>query len=156
MSFPIVFMYNNEPMNKINKTPDTVYTLNGTLRDECSIVDPEFIVEHDDPIDANYAWIGPLKRFYYIKDITAFRSYEDQNHVMHRLWRVNMHTDVLKTFAEGILGSPCIIAKTAGNDFNLYLPDPNYKRQQNDRYGMVQFPNGFDYDNCRYYLTFFG
>lgn len=157
MSFPVKFIYNNEPMNKISKSVNNeIMTLEGTLRDESSIVDPVILVECSNPITANYAYIAAFNRYYFIRDISAFRSYKDENENMHNLWRITMHTDVLKTFAEGILGSPCIVAKTGGNDFNLYLPDPNYKRQQNDRYGFVEFPNGFDYDNCRFYLTFFG
>lgn len=164
MSFPVKFMYNNEPMNMINKTPTEVFSVTGTLRDESSIVDPEIIIEHENPVGgglqqgANYAYIGIWNRFYYIKDIVAFRSYEDENRVLHNLWKVSMHCDVLKTFAEGILGSPCIVAKTGGDDFNLYLPDPNLKRQQNDLHGLVNFPKGFDMsaDAVRFYLTFFG
>lgn len=157
MSFPVKFIYNNEPMNKISKNVgNEIMTLEGTLRDESSIVDPVILVECPSPITANYAYIEAFHRYYFIRDISAFRSYQDENQVMHNLWRITMHTDVLRTFAEGILGSPCIVAKTGGNDFNLYLPDPNYKRQQNDRYGFVEFPNGFNYDNCRFYLTFFG
>lgn len=157
MSFPVKFIYNNEPMNKISKSVNNeIMTLEGTLREESSIVDPVILVECSNPITANYAYIAAFNRYYFIRDISAFRSYKDENENMHNLWRITMHTDVLKTFAEGILGSPCIVAKTGGNDFNLYLPDPNYKRQQNDRYGFVEFPNGFNYDNCSFFLTFFG
>ena len=112
MSFPVVFMYNNEPMNKISKSPQELFTLTGTLRDESSIVDPEIIIEHENPVGsglqhgANYAYIGIWNRFYYIKDIVAFRSYTDENHVLHNLWKVSMHCDVLYTFSEGILNSP--------------------------------------------------
>lgn len=157
MSFPVDFKYNNEPMNKINKdVSSTLFTLTGTLRDDCSIVNPEILVEYDNPITANYAYIAAFRRYYYIKDIVAFRSYKDENNVMHNLWKVTMHCDVLRTFADAILDSPAIIAKTAGDDFNLYLPDPNFRCQQNELIGMVNFPNGFDMHNARYYLTFFG
>lgn len=160
MSFPIEFMYNNEPMNKINKNLVGKFTLTGTLRDGCSIVDPEILVEVTYPTDitvANYAYIGIWHRYYYIKNIEAYRS-ATVDGVQHQIWKVSMHCDVLKTFAEGIMGSPCIVAKTGGDDFNLYLPDPNFKRQQNDLHGLVNFPNGFetDEDNCWFYLTFFG
>lgn len=147
MSFPIQFMYNNQPMNMIPKTPTSKFTVEGVLRDESSIVDPIILIEYSNPVEANYAYIEQFHRYYYVTDWVAVRN---------GLWRCTMHTDVLKTFSEGILGSPCIIAKTASNDFNLYIPDPNFKRQQNDRYGLVNFPSGFDYDNLRFYLTFFG
>lgn len=161
MSFPVYFKYNNEPMNKINKDVSaTLYTLTGTLRDGCSVVSPEIMVEYENPLDANYAYIPVFRRYYYINDIQAYRSYRDEHNLLHNLWLCKMHCDVLRTFAEGIMGSPCIVAKTGGDDFNLYLPDPNFKRQQNDLHGLVKFPNGFpetlNSDSVRYYLTFFG
>lgn len=155
MSFPIVFMFNNEPMNKLEKNLTEVFTVTGDLRDDCSVTDPEFIIECEDPTRANYCWIGPFRRYYYITDCIAYRNVL-RNGEMHRLWLIKLHCDVLKTFCDGILDSPCIVAKTAGNDFNLYLPDPNYKCQQNDRVGMQPFPNGFELSNTYFYLTFFG
>lgn len=155
MSFTISFMYNNEPMNKITKSPISRFSASGTLRDECSIVDPEFIVEHDDPTSANYAYIEAMHRYYYITDITAYRSYT-QGNVTHNLWKIKMHCDVLKTFSEGILGSPCIITKTASGDFNLFLPDPNFKCQQNSLIGLQNFPSGFSDITPKFYMTFFG
>lgn len=159
MAFQIDFYFNNEPMNKIDKSlSNTRFSIEGTLRDGCSIVDPEILIEYANPIPANYAYIQAFQRYYYIKDIEAYRTYRDEHQAVHNLWKVSMHCDVLKTFAEGILGSPCIVAKTGGDDFNLYLPDPNLKRQQNDLHGLVNFPKGFDMsaDAVRFYLTFFG
>ena len=146
MSFTIQFMYNNEPMNKINKSPQSLFSLEGTLKDESSIVDPEILVEYGSPIAANYAHIYMFSRYYYITDITAVRT---------GLWRIKMHTDVLKTFSEGILGSPAIIAKSS-QDFNLYLNDPDYKCQQNDIIITKTFPSGFNLEASRFVLTLFG
>lgn len=147
MSFTINFMYNNEPMNKISKSPTTVFSLEGTLKDEASIVDPEILVAYSNPITANYAYIEQFSRYYYITDITSVRT---------GLWRIKMHTDVLKTFSQGILGSPAIIAKTSNGDFyNLYLNDADYKCQQNDIIITKKFPNGFE-DNDRVVLLVLG
>lgn len=146
MSFAINFMYNNEPMNKITKSPQTLFTLTGSLRDESSIVDPVILIEYSDPIDANYAYIPEFHRYYYIKDITAVRT---------GLWRISMHTDVLKTFSEGILNSPCIVAKNA-NRFNLYLNDSDYKCQQNDIVMTKDFPSGFDLTYANFIATILG
>ena len=74
MSFSIVFMYNNEPMNKIGKTPETKFTLEGTLKEESSIVDPVILIEKDNPIEANYAYIAEFERYYYIKDISKSQA----------------------------------------------------------------------------------
>ena len=156
MSFPIKFIYNNEPMNKISKNVDNeIMTLTGTLRDESSIVDPVVLVECPDPITANYAYIEAFRRYYFIKDISAFRSYQDENQNMHNLWRITMHTDVLKTFSKGILGSPCVVAKST-NRFNLYLNDSNYKCYAYEYVSTQRFPGGFDTEHPSYVLTLLG
>lgn len=147
MSLTINFMYNNEPMNKISKSPSTLFSLEGTLKDEASIVDPEILVAYSNPITANYAYIQQFSRYYYITDITSVRT---------GLWRIKMHTDVLKTFSEGILGSPAIIAKTSNRGYyNLYLNDADYKCQQNDIIITKKFPSGFE-DNDRVVLLVLG
>ena len=134
MSFTISFMYNNEPMNKIGKSPEVRFTLTGDLKEESSIVDPVILVEKDSPIAANYAYIAEFNRYYYIKDITSVRQ---------NLWRISMHTDVLKTFSDGILNSPCIVAKSSSR-FNLYLNDSDYKCLQSDIIMTKSFPTGFN------------
>lgn len=146
MSFSIQFMYNNEPMNKISKSPQSLFSLEGNLRDESSIVDPEILVEYASPIAANYAYIPSFNRYYYISDITSVRT---------NLWRIKMHTDVLKTFSEGILSSPAIFKKSSSS-YNLYINDPDYKCQQNDVIITKEFPSGFNLEASRFVLTLFG
>ena len=144
----IVLMSSNEPKNTINKSPTTVTTLAGSLKDGASVTDPVVLVEMASLPAANYANIPDFgNRFYYIKDIV---------NVANTLWEIHLHVDVLKTYASAIMNAPCIIAKTASNDFNLYLPDPNFKCQQDERIGMQNFPSGFDTENAHYYMTFFG
>lgn len=145
--FQIQLIYNNEPMNKISKNVDNVInTLEGSLRDESSIVDPVIMIESENPITANYAFIPAFNRYYFIRNIEVVRT---------NLWRLTMHTDVLRTFSEGILGSPCIVAKSS-NRFNMYLNDSNYKCFQNDYVSVQRFPSGFDYGDRCYVITIFG
>lgn len=146
MSFNIVFMYNNEPMNKISKTPVEKFTLEGVLKEESSIVDPVILIEKDNPIEANYAYIAAFNRYYYIKDITSVRD---------GLWRITMHTDVLKTFSEGILDSPCIVAKSSSR-FNLYLNDSDYKCLQDDIIMTKSFTTGFNLAYSTYVVAILG
>lgn len=146
MSFDVVFMHNTDPVNKITKTPSSVFTLTGTLKNECDITDPIIRVEHTSPLTANYAYIAEFSRYYYIRKITQYRT---------NLWEIEMHCDVLKTFSEGILGSPCIAAKSSSR-FNLYINDDDYKCQQNDIIQSFEFPSGFDLANSRFYLMLTG
>lgn len=148
MAFSIQFMYNNEPMNKISKSPQNIGSpISGVLRAESSIVDPVILIETDEQsvVAANYAYIEAFGRYYYIRDWESVRN---------GLWRVTMHTDVLKTFSEGILGSPCIVAKSS-NRFNMYLNDSNYKLKQNPLISTQIFPNGFSGD-CEFVVTLLG
>lgn len=134
MSFLIDFMYNGEELNKINKSPTSRLALNGTLRDESSIVDPVILIEYDGELThVNYAHIPKFNRWYFITDITSVRT---------GLWRVAMHCDVLKTYAEGILASSGVIARQE-NQYNLYLDDYFFKCYQNSMIVTKVFPNGF-------------
>lgn len=147
MSFTIELMHNKDPYNKINKNPDSVRSVTGTLKDETSIVDPDIIIEYSGTLtDCNYAYISEFSRYYYIRNIESVRT---------NLWRVSMHCDVLKTFAEGILGSPCIVAKNAKR-FNMYLNDADYKCQQNEWVLTQNYPSGFDLSTAVYLLTLIG
>lgn len=144
----LVLMRSTDPKNRINKQPTTVTTLSGYLKEGSSVTDPVIMVEMQSLPIANYAQIPDFNgRFYYIRDI---------KNVATNLWEVHLHVDVLKSYQNAIMSAPCIIAKTASNDFNLYLPDPNFKCQQNERIGMQNFPKGFDTDDAHFYMTFFG
>lgn len=146
MSFAIQFMYNRDPLNKINKTPESKFSLTGTLKDQCDITNPVILIDRSSPLDANYAYIPTFLRYYYITDMVQVRT---------NLWEIHMHCDVLKTFSEGILGSPCIAAKSSSR-FNLYLNDENYKCQQNSIVMTKTFPQGFNTANACYILSLLG
>ena len=154
MAFDIELMYNNEPMNKISKTPQTITTVSGVLRDESSVVDPVILIETSNPVKfnisdltaSNYAYISEFSRYYYIRNWEAVRT---------GLWRCTMHTDVLKTFSEGILGSPCVVAKST-NRFNLFLNDGQYKCYQDEYVSVQKFPHGFNDEQDTYILIILG
>lgn len=146
MAFEIKLMYNNEPMNKISKTPQEISTVTGVLRDESSVVDPVILIETSNPISANYAYIEAFSRYYFIRNWEAVRN---------GLWRCTMHTDVLKTFAQGILGSPCIVGRSTSKK-NYFLNDNMLLRQQNEYVFSQNFPSGFNLNNSRFILALIG
>lgn len=150
MSFPIQLMLNSEPYNKIQKSPTVVATVSGTLKEECSLMDPEILIERSEPIiDANYAYIEfseNVGKYYFIKNVEAYRS---------GLWRVSMHCDVLMTYAAGILSSPAIVARSSSN-FNMMMNDDHYYTQENPMIFTKAFPNGFDTSTASYVLALIG
>ena len=135
MSFTINFMKNSDEVNKINKSPETITTLTGTLKKETSIVNPVILIEYAGTFtNCNYAYIESFSRYYYITDIKNIRE---------NLWEVYMHCDVLKTFSEGILASSGIIARQE-NSYNLRLDDDCYKCYSDPLIVTKVFPNGFN------------
>lgn len=134
MSFIINLCNNQEELNKITKNPPIVMSLEGSLCDETDIVDPVILIEYDGTLDnVNYMHIPELHRYYFITKVESFRT---------GLWRVSGHCDVLKTYAEGILNTPAVIARQE-NKWNLYLNDSMFKAYTNPRLQIAKFPNKF-------------
>lgn len=134
MSFNIQLMNNQEELNKINKTPTSVMTLSGVLREESSIIDPVIIIEYSGTLtNVNYMYIPEFHRYYFITQINSVRT---------GLWRVCAHCDVLKTYAQGILGCDCVVARNQSN-YNLLLNDAYFKVYSNPRVQIANFPNKF-------------
>ena len=134
MSFSIQLMNNQEELNKINKTPSTVMTVTGSLREETSIIDPVITIEYSGTLtNVNYMYISEFHRYYFITQIESVRT---------GLWRVYAHCDVLKTYAQGILGCDCVVARNQ-NNFNLYLNDAYFKVYSNPRVQVLNFPQKF-------------
>lgn len=134
MSFNIVLMNNQQELNKISKTPSTVMTLTGTLREETDIIDPQIIIEYQGALtNCNYMYIADFHRYYFITKIESVRT---------GLWRVHAHCDVLKTYSDAILGTEAVIARSE-SQYNMLLNDAMYKVYSNPRLQCINFPNKF-------------
>lgn len=92
------------------KTPlvaDATRTVNGYLREPCSIMSPVFKIERF-PSDAspqsfNYAYIGEFSRWYFVKDWTWAEG----------LWQCSLEVDVLSSFKTDIGNSYAYIERSA-------------------------------------------
>lgn len=149
MSFSIHLKNNTEPYNKINKNTDdmTTLTLSGKLTDNSTIVDPVILIEYNGALtNYNYAYIPEFGRYYFIKNVES---------VSNGLWSVEMHTDVLKSFASSIMSSPAIVSRSSSN-FNMMLNDDHYYTQENPYIFTKNFPSGFDTSAASYVLALVG
>ena len=134
MAFNIVLMNNQEELNKITKSPATVETVSGVLRDECDVVNPIIEVQYAGTLtNTNYMRIQELNRYYFITKIESVRT---------GLWRIYGHCDVLKTYSEGILGTECVVARNESS-YNLMLNDSFFKVYANPRINIKNFPGKF-------------
>lgn len=121
---------NNSDTNRVDKTSFIVekMTLNGTLREETSVMNPSIIVSSDSSIlNSNYAYIELFKRYYFITNITSIRN---------GLWRIDLRCDVLMSFKDEIKNIKCLVARNE-NSYNPLLNDNKVIIQKNVNYEVV-------------------
>lgn len=109
--------------------------MTGTLRDDCSIIDPIIKVESiigSNLTSANYCYIEEFGRYYYITNIVC----------TGHLFEVHMHVDVLMTYKDGIRENTAVISRQERN-YNLYLQDGVFKTYSQPHIQVAQFPRGF-------------
>lgn len=95
---------NNSDTNVVQKSITQKSELSGTLRDDCSIIDPIINVEGIAPSDLkyiNYAEIPDFGRYYYVTNII----------LKGKLFEVHMHIDVLNTYKDQIKPIEAVIAR---------------------------------------------
>ena len=109
--------------------------LNGTLRENCSVIDPvikvEGVVGSNLPI-CNYAYIEEFARYYYITNIVCVGN----------LFELHMHVDVLMSYRGDIRSNNAVVSRQE-KQYNLYLQDGVFKEQANPHYEIKKFPSGF-------------
>lgn len=112
-----------------------IMSVDGTLRGESSIINPEILVEADisDLIACNYATIPAFGRSYFVREIVSVRQ---------GLSRISCHVDVLSSFASGIMANKAIIERQT-EYYNLYLNDGSLHVYQYPQVVTKEFPNGF-------------
>ena len=92
--------------NDLNKTISDKVELVGALRDSSSIIAPSILIQSN-PIGYNYAYIPEFGRYYYIKNITAFRT---------KAYILDLKCDVLMSFKEEILNMSGIVSRLTSGD----------------------------------------
>ena len=94
--------------NDLNKTISDKVELVGALREASSVIAPSILIQSN-PIGYNYAYIPEFGRYYYIKNITAFRK---------GAYIVDLKCDVLMSFKEEILNMSGIVSRlTSGDEY---------------------------------------
>lgn len=141
--FEIIFYNMKSEKNKIGKTKEELFTLQGVLREETSIINPSITIETDIVPIANYIYIPIFNRYYFITDITSIRN---------KLWKIECHVDVLDSYEAQIKSLNGIISRQE-NLYNLYLKDDKLQVKSDtftldNRIGNASFQRmGGAYDN---------
>lgn len=111
-----IILYNSTAeIDVLNKSSHLtqVATLNGTLRQESDVVNPDILMEFDNLPTFNYVYIQDFNRYYFVKNIRSFRN---------KLWVVSLHVDVLMSYRTDILNITCEVDRNE-YDYDLLLED---------------------------------
>lgn len=134
MSFEVRLGVTESPRNKISKSlvnHKWTYTLEGTLRDECSVMTPSIEIRTGQTTDialptltkCNYMYIPNFNRYYFITDITSYRN---------TLAIVHGHVDVLKTYEDEIKGNYALVKRASNKaHYTKMLDDGCFKVRAN-------------------------
>ena len=132
----LILYTNNSDKRVVTKSLTELVTLEGTLREDCSIVDPVITVQGlNNALAAkcNYAKIAQFGRYYFVNDI-IFKG---------NLFELHLHSDVLASFQTELKSLEAVVARQE-NNYNLYLNDGMFKTYADPNISIFQFPNGFD------------
>lgn len=126
----ILYKISDDKIN-VNKTLNNQKQFSGSLREECSIVNPSFTIQSSENLAMyNYAFIPDFGRYYYVNNPTIVRN---------NIWRFEGHTDVLMSFKNDFLKLDATIARQQ-NVWNLYLNDEMYKTDVRRTEQTISFP----------------
>lgn len=126
--------YNASENNKVSKSLTLLTSLQGTLRDDCDLLNPIIMIETSAVPNANYAHIPLFNRYYYISDITNFRN---------NLWIMRLNVDVLYTYRNQIMNIPAILQETESVGSDVYLSDTRvWINKVKDKTDILSFPSG--------------
>ncbi len=110
--------------------------ISGTLREDCSIINPVLKVEGLTAAqlkECNYLYIPDFGRYYFINNIT----------LKGKLYELNCHVDVLSSFKDKIRDNTAIISRQQ-RTYNLYLRDGAFKCEAGNIIQIKQFGSGFN------------
>lgn len=127
----------NERVDKTNYISNR-FVMNGTLRDESSVIDPVILIEKTNPAKSNYnyMYIPEFGRWYYINDIISVRN---------ALWEIHAHVDVLYTWGADIKNMEGLADKL--EDFynaNVYYDDGSFIMDCRKDIQVKEFPSGLN------------
>lgn len=126
---------NNSDKNVVSKSLTAKGTVTGTLREDCSIIDPVIKIEGISGSDLpylNYLEVVEFGRYYYITDIV----------LTGKLYECHCHIDVLETYKDQIKVLPAVIARQESQN-NVMLTDGLIKTYANPEIEIRRSSGGF-------------
>ena len=136
---------NGSDEHEVNKLLSDVGTFQCQLKTPVDVENPEITISGN-ALNANYAYIASMGRYYYLTPITRNNS----------IVRYQGKSDPLMSFKSAVLSSPAVVSRNPWH-FDLYLPDNKLPIESRTASAVIKFPqNYFNGTNNCYILTTIG
>lgn len=137
-------LYNNISDNRtIRKKLLNEFSLTGTLRDSCSLIEPVINIESSNVLRFNYAYIPDFQRYYFVKEITNLRK---------NIWTLELEVDPLMSFKGDILALDVVVDKQSSDLIgDEYIDDGSLVADNNTFTSVYNLSSGFN-DHGEYIL----
>lgn len=137
-------LYHNMSDNRtIRKKLLNEFSLTGTLRDSCSLLEPIINIENSNVLRFNYAYIPDFQRYYFVKEITNLRK---------NIWTLELEVDSLMSFKGDILALQVVADKQSNSAVgDEYIDDGSLVTDNYMFKSMYNFSKGFN-DQGEYIL----
>ena len=133
----ITFYLNSDEPNKVNKTLTGDYTIEGSLKGECTIENPIILIESGININEyNYFYIPEFDRYYFRTRFTVVRN---------GFIRIEGKTDVLMSFKDQIQNFDVILDHSE-TKFTDYMSSPVWQTLVKTKTDILNFPYGLSDD----------
>lgn len=144
----IILYQNTAAANVVYKAPylDPVSTISGTLRDECSLLDPIITVQGASLPKANYAYIPEFNRYYFMTEPRSIRT---------NLWEISLSVDPLYTYYKGILSLEAYVERSTAH-INPDIVDGQVVIEQGEKIAVLSADNDLFDTSATYVLNAFG
>lgn len=131
--FDINLYKNSAEVNRVDKGMflESIGTLTGALRDECSLITPSIVYQSSDVPTFNYVYIPIFNRYYYVTSLSS---------VGKNVWRMELNCDVLMTYKDSIYTLHGVIGRQE-NDYNPLLVDTEIPTQNNPIVEVIDIPS---------------
>ena len=139
----IKLYYNTSDNKTIRKNLINEFSLTGTLRDSCSLIEPVINIESSNVLRFNYAYIPDFQRYYFVKEIINLRK---------NIWTLELEVDTLMSFKGDILALQVVVDKQSSDSIgDEYIDDGSLVADNNTFTTIYNLSKGFN-DHGEYIL----
>lgn len=139
----IKLYYNTSDNKTIRKNIINEFSLTGTLRDSCSLIEPVINIESSNVLRFNYAYIPDFQRYYFVKEIINLRK---------NIWTLELEVDPLMSFKGDILVLQVVVDKQSSDSIgDEYIDDGSLVADNNTFTSIYNLSKGFN-DHGEYIL----